>query len=233
MSRKSQVTIQKELDQQKLTVYLDSREPAYLKDWLPKRFPDIQFEVVALSEGDFATDKCIFERKTIADLYGSIVGADGKEGRIRSQISRLTTHQQDKFVFFLVVGSMKDFETLMKKMKIQVDLDVIRDMIDSMIVRDNLRIVIEEDEKAAFTRMVKIMRRIHEGQLDTPKIRNMDQLAARLLGITNNQWLELKRIHGSSLQYISTLKDTDLQKVKGLGKMRSKRIKDIITYGWE
>mgnify|MGYP000850620189 FL=1 len=186
-----------------------------------------------MSEGDYESDRVIVERKTIDDLYGSIIGSKDKKGRLPSQLSRLTTHQSDKVVIILITGNIDDFVKRMRKIKIKVNRDIIDGMIASIIVRDNIRVLFNEDEKSGLIQMVKIMKKIDEEELDIPKLRNMDALAARLLNISKNQFLAIKDKYGSSLTYIASLNEKDLASIDGMSKLKAKRIKDILHHGWE
>lgn len=216
-------------------VVIDTREKQWLKDWLPLTFPEHTFELKALKEGDFLSNpgtpyEVLVERKTIDDLYQSKY-----EGRLDTQLSRLTAHQNNKLVMILITGSPEEFIRKMRRPPVCINIQhsYIDAIIASILVRDNVRVLIDSNEETALRRMIKIMEKVEDGNLGIPKIRNEDMLAARICMLTPSQWFELKEKYGSSLVHIASLKERDLTKVKGIGKVKATRVKEILNHGWE
>lgn len=219
-----------------MIVTIDSREPASIKEWLPKQFPKIKFKVEALKEGDYQSDcengkppSVVVERKAIGDLYSSVMGSKGKKGRFPFQVSRLTTHQCDKIVILLVTGSVDEYVYKMQKLGVTVDRDIIDGIIASVLVRDNIRVIIDYNEKNALKRMIRTMQKVCDGQLDIPAHRNCDALTARLLNITLIQWKSLRNTYGTDLSYIASLSEKQLMDVDGIGKVKARKIREMLT----
>lgn len=219
-----------------MIITIDSREPGWVKEWLPKQFPKIKFKIEALKEGDYQSDcetgrppSVLCERKAIGDLYSSVMGSKGKKGRFPFQVSRLTTHQCDKVVILLVTGSVDEYIYNMKKLHVTIDPDIIDGIIASVLVRDNIRVIVEYDEKNALKRMVRVMQKICDEQLDVPAHRNCDALTARLLNITLVQWKAIREAYGTDLSYIASLSEKQLMDVNGIGKVKARKIREMLT----
>jgi len=219
-----------------LIITIDSREPVSIKEWLPKQFPKIKFKIEVLKEGDFLGEcennknlGILVERKYIGDLYSSVMGTKGKKGRFPFQVSRLTTHQCDKVVILLVTGSIDEYIYKMQKLGITIDRDVIDGIIASVVVRDNIRVIVDYDEKNALKRMVRCMQKICDEQLDIPAHRNCDALMSRLLNISLVQWKALRDTYGTDLSYIATLSDKELMEVDGIGKVKARKIREMLN----
>jgi len=212
-----------------LEIAIDVREPQWLRTWLPKQFKDIKFEFKTLIEGDFSSDHVLIERKSIDDLWSSL-----HDGRFRSQVSRLTTHQCDKIVMFLVVGSIDEFIYKMRKLHFKVSEDMLHGAIASLIVRDNIRVLCCSNEKHGLKEMVRVIQKIEEEDiLNYPAARDENMLFARLLNIPKNTWFDIKETYGTSLKYLSSLDKKDFMKVKGIGKVKAESIVNILHNGWE
>jgi len=218
-----------------LHVIIDTREKQWLKEWLPLTYPQHTFELKALKEGDFLSNpgtnrEVLVERKTVEDLYQSKY-----EGRLDKQLSRLTAHHNNKLVMLLITGSPEEFIKKMRKPPVGIVIPpgLIDSIIASVLVRDNVRVLVDSDEETALRRMIAVMEKVEDGNLGIPKIRNEDMLAARLCMITPEQWFTLKEKHGSSLVHIASLNERDLTEIKGVGKVKAKRVKEILNHGWE
>lgn len=217
-----------------MLITLDTREPAELRQWIMKQFPKLNFKEKALKEGDILIEcgndkgtKVIIERKDIADLYGSVVGSKGKAPRFPSQCARLITHQADSVVVLLVVGNVQDYVMKMKKMKhIDIDPELFDSIIASVMVRYNIRVLADSDKYNGIKRAIRVGMKICEGNLDIVAHRNCDALMARFLNITLIQWLAIREAYGTDLTYIST---ADLSIINGIGKVKERRIKELIT----
>jgi ERCC4-type nuclease len=206
---------------------MDSREHKSTKEWLPKQFKDIKFEIKALPEFDYLTLNCGIERKTIPDLWSSIA-----DGRFHSQLDRISTHQ-DKILIYLITGDINKWYIKERAAKRYANMETIHGAIASLIARNNIRVLIDPDDHNGLKRMVKIIRRIEEDGVNLfPSARDPDCLAARLLNIDLITWKALKEVYGSSLKYISTLSKKDLEKVPGIGPIKAKAIMMILDKGW-
>lgn len=211
----------------KLTIHLDSREPIWIKKWLPTQFKNIKFTGKALEEGDYASEHVLIERKSISDLWSSL-----QDGRFYTQLDRLCTHS-DKVIIYLITGSIDEWLYKMKQLHINVNEDIIDGCIASLLVRSNVRVICDSHEKAALKRMVRMIIKIEdENVLDLPSKRNPDMLTARLLNISKAEWFAIKEMYGTSLCFLCNLSEKDLLKVKGIGPKKAKSILQIIKHGW-
>jgi ERCC4-type nuclease len=199
---------------------------AFLQD----AYPDNTFELKALPEGDFSTEKVIVERKTLSDLYGSIVGSKGKPGRLSSQISRLSCH--DKVVLVLVVGNVPTFIDDMKRLGIKVDINILYGALASLVCREQIHVMWMEKEWDALITMIRFMQKVEEGEHKVPSRRDPDVLLARYLKLTHQQWLDVKRKY-KSIPELMSASDKDLMSVRGIGKVRARTIRDLLSNGWE
>lgn len=182
-------------------------------------------DILICCENDKNT-RVLIERKDIGDLYGSVMGSKGKPGRFPSQCARLTTHETDSVVVLLITGSVADYVNKMKKYKnIHIDPDVFDGIIASVMTRYNIRVLVDTDKYNGIKRAIRVGIKICEGNLDIIAHRNCDALIARFLNITLVQWKAIKDVHGTDLTYIAT---ADLSKIKGIGKIKERRIKEMI-----
>ena len=217
-----------------MIITLDTREPADLRKWIIQKFPKIKFEEHALKEGDILIScenekntRVIIERKDIGDLYGSVMGSKGKSPRFPSQCVRLTTHQTDSVVVLLITGSANDFIMKMKKSKgIVIDPSIFDSIIASVMTRYNIRVLVNPDKYKGIEQAIKVGIKVCEGNLDLVAHRNCDALIARFLNITMTQWRAIREVYGTDLTYIA---GADLSCVKGIGKVKEKRIKELLV----
>lgn len=223
-----------------IRVIIDSREKEWIPTFLSKEFPNVTFEVKKLDEGDYLAEcdngqsMVLVERKQIGDFYSSIMEKrilkDGtRKNRMRDQVERISVAQSNSVVIYLITGDQNKFVEQMQNINQKVDVDILDGAIASLLVRDNIRVIIDYSDKGGLKRMVRIMQKICDGQLDLPKMRNCNMLAARLLNITRRQWNALKELHGTDLTYIASISEKELMKIEGIGKLRAKKIKEILT----
>lgn len=221
--------------QRKMTVTIDTREPAWIKEWLPSQFPEHNFLINKLNEGDYESDHVLFERKTWKDLYSSAFNDRGE--RLDTQRVRMSTHQTDKVVCYIITEDLDEHLVKLKMAKKFINVEGIREFLEStvasLLVRDNFRIICGAHEKGALRTMIRIMYKIEiMGDLDHPAMRNPDVHMAKLLDIPLALWLSIKAIHGTSLSHLCTLKESDFIKVKGCGKVRSHKIVSALKHGF-
>jgi ERCC4-type nuclease len=207
-----------------MTIICDTREPPKYIKFLRKTFPELTFENYALPEGDYQSNKCIVERKQIADLYGSIIGPSR---RIHNQVERISCHE-DKVQVILITGSVGDFVTKMKEIGVRVDSNILFGEIASIACRYGIQPLWIEDEWSAMITMVKFMTKVDEGKHMVPVRRDPDILAAKLIGVSTKQ-LGILLDHHGSLAGICIATDKELMKVKGIGPNKAAEIKRVLT----
>lgn len=210
-------------------VIVDTREPPNKIKFLHSTFPNHTFESATLQEGDYATQKVIVERKTIADLYGSIVGNGGKPGRLAKQIGRLSCH--DKVVLLLVTGDISSFVHNMGKIGIKVNVDILYGSLASVACRERIHVMWIEKEWDALIAMIRFMQKVEDDECMVPSRRDPDILLARYFKITTKQLTELKGKY-PSLYAMSTAPVKDIMSVRGIGKVKAQGIKDLLLNGW-
>lgn len=208
-------------------IIVDTREPKKYYNFLAKTFPGMQFTCQTLVEGDYASEHVLVERKTVADLYGSIVGTSTKKGRFLDQVERMSLHQ-DQVVVLLITGSLRKYVETVAGVGVKVDPDIIYGEIGSVSCRYGFHPIWIEDEWDALVTMIKFMKKVEEGKYGLPARRDVDVLSARLLGVTVNQWRDLKGRFGS-LTAMAFAEDKDLMKVYGIGEAKAKKIKSVLN----
>jgi len=182
-----------------------------------------------LQEGDYSSGKVIVERKRIADLDGSI------KGRLHDQVSRLCTHHSDKLVILGISGSVEDYIMDMerKKPSLKIDEELLHKTVASVLVRDDIRVVWNYQDKKLLKEIVYIMKAVEDDKLDVPSLRNCDMLAARLLNLSKTQYYQIKDTYGTSLCYLCKLSKKQWMCVKGIGAKKADYLIDFFQNGWE
>lgn len=209
-----------------MTIICDTREPPKYIKFLRKTFPELTFEGATLKEGDYASTKCLVERKTIEDLYGSIVGPSR---RIHNQVERISCHQ-DKIQGLLITGNIADFVTRMAAPPIcvKVDSNILFGEIASIACRYGIQPLWVENEWYGLITMVKFMMKVDEGKWMVPARRDPDILAAKLLGVSTHQ-LGLLLDNHKSLVGIACASPKELMIVKGIGPSKAEEILRVLT----
>jgi len=211
-----------------------------LFEYLCRTFPDITFIREKLDEGDYLAmcdngkKRVLVERKQIGDFYDSMVRTktlkNGKiSNRMRNQVDKISVCQADCVVLYLITGDHNAFAEYMRRQGNPINMDLIDGGISSLLVRDNIRVLIDYSDKGGIRRMIRIMRKVCDDETDIPKVRNVNTLAARLLNISKKQWFALREKYGTNLVYISGLSEKEIMKVEGIGKVKAKQIKAILN----
>lgn len=214
-----------------MEIIVDSREDEEYYNFLVHSFPNHKFIRQALKEGDFQTDTVLVERKTLMDLYGSVMGNRFSPGRLPDQISRLACHEE-RIVCFLIVGDMT--KTLIKADKdagIHINPDIIYGQLASIMCRERIHVIWQVDEWESLIMMVKFLQKVQEGKYMVPTKREPKQLIARLLGITPMQAEHLSILFGS-LANIAAADETQLQRIVGIGPAKAAKIKATLNERW-
>lgn len=211
-------------------MYVDTREPKKFLPFLQDVYPEHTFELKALPEGDYCTENVIVERKTLTDLYGSIIGNGGKPGRLSNQIGRLSCH--NKVVLVLIVGNVPTFIDDMKRLGISVDVNVLYGALASIACREQIHVMWMEKEWDALITMIRFMQKVENGEHKIPSRRDPDILLARYFRLTSSQWQEIKRRY-RSISDLMNASEKDLMSIRGIGKARARAIKQLILGDWD
>jgi ERCC4-type nuclease len=213
-----------------LDIIVDSREPSKYSEFLIKTFPNEKVIVRKLDEGDYSTNKVIVERKTIADLYSSIVGSRDQPARLFNQVERLTCHT-DKVVLIMVTGNVGDFIDRMKKLKVNINLNILYGALASISCRERIHIVWMDNEWNAFISMIHFMKKVDEEDYMIPHRREPNMLMAKYLGIRVKEFKALKEKF-KSLKALSEATDKELTTIYGIGNVKAKRIRELM-HKWD
>lgn len=205
---------------------VDTREDDRYLNFLRQAFPGIEVIGEVLKEGDYETEKALFERKTLPDLYGSVIGGNGKQGRLWKQMDRLAVHE-DKVVGVLVTGDMGETYDAMRSIDVPFDPEVVYSAVGHIMSAYKFPVFWSTNEWSGLISMVKFMKQCDEGKFGIPMRRDPDILAARLLKVTTYQWADLKKRFGT-LENIGNASEADLQKVYRVGPARAKFIKKCV-----
>ena len=204
-------------------VMTDSREKIHTYELLCSLFPEITFTREAMHIGDYATDHVLVERKSMADLYASIINK-----RLISQFERMSviTHQVH---VLMIVGSLKTFCNSMNFNKgvPDVNIEMMRGAIASTACRYSSHVLWFESEEESFYHMIKFMDMVEEGKYEVPAKRNPDVLMARYLKVTLIQWNDIKRLFPSMHELQDACVD-DLKQVYGIGPKKAMNIKAVL-----
>ena len=169
----------------------------------------------------------IVERKTINDLYSSIIGSKNKKGRLEGQVSRLSCHN-NKMILILITGNIYDTAERLSKIHVSFNMDIIYGQIASICCRENFHILWIEDERCALTSMVKFMQKVEDGKYKIASRRDPDRLMARLFNITYDQWILVKSKY-KTINNMSRLEASAFKSIQGIGVQKSKDIWVILN----
>jgi len=210
------------------SIKVDTREPPKYIEFLVNTFPDLKFERATLKEGDYESSKCLFERKKMADLYGSITGPTR---RFYDQMHRMSVHT-DKVTFLLVTGSVKDFVKEMQDIPkpngpLTVDPNILFGGIAAAAYRYNIQPFWIHDEWEGLITMIKTMVAIDKGKYQVPVRRDPDILCARLLGVSTIQLSQLLDQH-RSIEGLCKANKKDFQLIRGIGPAKATEIHRVL-----
>lgn len=207
-------------------VIVDTREPLDKISFLRTAYPKITFERSKLDEGDFESEKVLVERKTISDLYGSIVGTKSKKGRFEDQVLRMSCHE--KIILLMITGDIYDYMTYMRSRGVEINPQVIYGAIGSVSCRENIHVWWIEEEYNALLAMILFMQKVEDGAYKIPSKRDPDILLARYFKLTPTQWKCVKKEYASLVE-LSEATEKELTKINGIGKIKARGIKDLVT----
>lgn len=212
-----------------MKIVVDTREKEKLYNYLMKHYPDVKWERYALPRGDYESERCIVERKSIADLSSSVIS----DKRLTEQMERLAT-VDDKVVVLLVTGNVETYLETCRPARLPeiVDEDFIKAVVASYAYRYGITVLWIENERRAFDVMVKFMSKVDEGKWLVPSRYNYDILMTRLLKLKSHEWSALKSKFTSPIG-IANATESELQSIYGIGPAKAKRILNILNQGIE
>ena len=204
---------------------MDSREPATLRASIKKKFKEKAiFEEKTLTEGDYLiSDSVVVERKRIDDLYSSIM-----DGRLKSQVCRLTTTYAGKLIVIFVHGSLDEYAKECRiKRKVFINTKVVFSAL-AEVMCSGIMVVWVEDKKNGTDQLINFMLDVGEGKWLVPQSCDPDIIMAKLLKINRTQMQALLAQCGS-LAKIAAASPTSFTKIKGIGDKKAAYIKSVLN----
>lgn len=200
-----------------LKMIVDSREPQKYYDFCVKSFKNVDFTYEVQKEGDYNTDKIICERKTIGDLYNSIV-----DGRFISQLNRMAVH--DKIKVLLIAGDIRDYCSKRRKRGYKCNEAMLYGAIAMAAYRYGFHIIWAEDTEKCIKTYVPFAQKVEEGEYMVPTKAFPETLLARYLGVSTQIMDEMITEYGTVYK-MAQATEKDLCKIKGIGDSRAKQIR--------
>jgi DNA excision repair protein ERCC-4 len=218
-----------------LKVTVDVHEPAYLRDKL--KLLGCTVEVRALEAGDYMTDRCCFERKSIQDFVLSIRGFAGRVGgRIFDQMQKLVDfcERTNRVPFLMIVGDLAELKQQVRPFG-DVNVNAVFGAVASIVVRYGVNVVTTLGEDEFLYVMLKIAEKVDEGKLGLPHRPSWRELhpdrkvahVANVLGCGPTVAKRLLERFGC-LRNVLLAKEEDLLSVPGIGPVTVARLKSLL-----
>jgi len=199
----------------------DSREKDVIESI--KIFPCIINEVY-LETGDFiVSDRCVIERKTYTDFLASVY-----DGRIFEQVRTM----KDNFeVVVILVEGTENFEektsdTIFKSVLASLILKFNVSILNTKNFQDTAKMIYELARKEQEENKREHDFNIVKKEKEIPEIR--ERLLSSLPLINRTKAKKLLE-HFKTPEHIFSASEEELQAVEGIGKILSKKIREIIT----
>ena len=219
-----------------MTLIVDSREPREIRPLL--RTLKIDYVVRKLDVGDYETDHCIFERKTVNDFLQSIRGDSVRlGGRLFDQLRELSDYAEtvDKIPFLCIVGLFSNLIRQVESYGFEVNLNAICGAIASSVVRYGVTVLQFESNVLMLRSITKIEEKISEGKLGVPhrpsfRRVHKDRRIAHIANVLRVSPKVAERLFEKfgGLYNILTANDRELLSVDGIGPITLARIKMLL-----
>lgn len=193
--------------------------------------------VAKLEAGDYLTEKCVFERKSVEDFVQSMRGwADRIGGRLFDQMDKLYdfAERTGRVPFLMIHG---DFGELKRKMQQfgELNVNAVFGAIASVVVRYNVNVVSTLSPDEMLFTMMKIAEKVEEGKLGLPQRKSLRLVhpdrrvahVANVLAISPRIATELLKRFGG-LKGILLASDEQLLSVPGIGPVVLAKIRAIL-----
>jgi len=213
-----------------ITLYVDTREDTRNRS-IDKICQDLRLPFVhaKLDVGDFATDKCIMERKTIQDFYGSTISQ-----RIFDQQDRLAKWA-DEHNYVAIWGISGNLLDLHNEIPIQINPEVLFGTMASIACRSRCHIFWATCDEDLIKLFYEFATKVSEGKYGTPRrlplsrdfATNRAAHVATVLRVSTKQAEGLLNKFGS-LKKILLASDSDILLVSGIGQTTLQRIRAVI-----
>lgn len=205
-----------------MDLIVDSREPTELYNFLKRKYKDINITREQLGWGDYVTNYVICERKSVSDLYSSLI-----DGRYIGQLNKMSTDQNKLFVL-LITGNVTNYCKQMRYKKIKCSEDMLYGAIAMAAYRYDFNIIWTPTDRDGLKVLVPYMRKIDENQYLVPTKAFNDVLISRLFKIPRNT------VHNLFAEYKTIKKlcdatEPELLEFEGIGKVSAKRIYNLLN----
>jgi len=190
--------------------------------------------------GDFETDECCAERKTIRDLVGSIKGTKTKPGRFFEQMKKLAEYckEEGKIPFLFVSGSLKETAEWYESRGWKLNKNSVMGAMASATVRYGVNVFAQfSDDEEMFYCMNSVFEKVRDGKHMLP---HRDQLV-RGLDSKTSLWCTVLRIQPKIARklikkyvtfekFLQTLrkKPVELEYIHGIGPGTVKKWKGLL-----
>jgi len=195
-----------------LKIIVDSREPAEAVAMLP------DCEVQKLEVGDYVTENCIAERKSVHDLENSVIN-----DRLFAQVSEMS--HTEKICFLIIHDSIYSLKRLTYEQALSA--------VASCCVRYGVHALWLPDFKSAMKTILYIFNKINEGKYMLPRL-SIERIKSRKVGILST----LFRISPSkakslldtfgSVKRVLEASEEELVIAPNIGPVTAKRIRLIL-----
>jgi len=219
-----------------MDLIVDSREPIKVRRIL--KTLGVKFIVRKLDAGDYETDHCIFERKTVEDFFQSIQGNRIREGaQLFDQLDRLVDYAEraHKIPFVCITGSFVELEKRALRYGYKINYEAVYGAIASILVRYGVNVLHLAGDAQMFKVIMKIEEKIAEGKLGVPhravfrRIHRDRRIAhiANCLRVSPKVAERLFKRFGG-LYGVLTASDQELLGINGIGPVTLARIKALL-----
>jgi len=131
----------------------------------------IPTERKTMQAGDFETEECCGERKTIRDLVGSVKGTKSKPGRFFDQMTKLAEYceENDKIPFLFVSGSLKETAEWYESRGWNLNMNSVMGAMASAMVRYGVNVFAQfTDDEEMFYCMNSVFEKVRDGKYMLP-----------------------------------------------------------------
>lgn len=201
---------------------VDSREDMKYFKFLKDAFPNHDVERVALTTGDYVSDKVMVERKSLQDLHQSTFN-----GRLNDQIGRMVL--DERLPVLLVTGNLREYSARLSVADVEPKVDMLFSVVADNAARYNIPVFWIENTINGLITIVKFMEKMDDDKWMVPLKRDSDGLCARLMKIKKWQWTDMKELFGPSMSEMAKCDAKEFQTIAGIGPAKAKFIKGILS----
>lgn len=200
-------------------LYVDDREPPKIFNYLDKK--QVVYEKKRLDVGDFVYKSWVFERKSMQDLYGSIL-----DGRIYEQLENMKLNYEHSVV--LISGKLSDLNHKYCKYP-----DSILTVIATILTKHNISVIRCETDYLLIKQLIKICNKVDtpfEGFVKRLRFTGDDVYLNIIMCVPKLGKKKARQIYDKyKLKELMEVKEEDLLLIPGIGKKMAEKIKEIFS----